>query len=86
MDVHIYIHIKTLAKVDIMPVLQEEELVECLLANVSLEDKDSEDNSPHEEPISPLNLEEQQEEEGEEDNENEYVLMGALLMLDFIII
>lgn len=50
---------------------EEEELVECLLANVSLEDKDSEDNSPHEEPISPLNLEEQQEEEGEENNEND---------------
>lgn len=60
-------------------------MVECLLANVSLEDKDSEDNSPQEEPISPLNLEEQQE-EGEEDNENEYIWIGTLLLLEFIII
>lgn len=61
-------------------------MVECLLANVSLEDKDSEDNSPQEEPISPLNLEELQEEEGEEDNENEYIWIGTLLLLEFIII
>lgn len=61
-------------------------MVECLLANVSLEDKDNEDNSPQEEPISPLNLEEQQEEEGEEDNENEYIWIGTLLLLEFIII
>jgi hypothetical protein len=48
---------------------EEEELLECLLANVNVEDADSEDKSP-DRPVSPLRLEDQSpQQEEEEDNE-----------------